>query len=30
VRMPLARPSDPSSLYQAQKNLANRFFEVAR
>jgi ectoine hydroxylase len=30
LRMPLPRPPDPSSLYQAQKNLANRFFEVAR
>jgi ectoine hydroxylase len=29
LRMPLPRPPDPSSLYQAQKNLAHRFFEVA-
>lgn len=30
VRMPLPRPPDPSSLYQAQKHLDHRYFEVAR
>jgi hypothetical protein len=28
VRMPLPRPLDPSSIYNAQKGLGRRFFEV--
>jgi ectoine hydroxylase-related dioxygenase (phytanoyl-CoA dioxygenase family) len=30
VRMPLPKPPDPSSLYQSQKHLDSRYFEVAR
>jgi ectoine hydroxylase-related dioxygenase (phytanoyl-CoA dioxygenase family) len=30
VRIPLPKPLDPSSIYQAQKGLAQRYFEVAR
>lgn len=30
LRMPLPRPPDASSLYQAQKNLGKRYFDVVR